>query len=308
MPINARPISWAPDKLLPGYESATLDFPPDYDGPVVATLVRKAGAPKHGRAVLYIHGFIDYFFQAHMAERFEAEGWSFHALDLRKHGRSMLPGQHPCFCKRIEEYFPDLTRAIGIVCEETRGPLLLAGHSTGGLIASLYADAGEKKDRIAALWLNSPFFDFNVASAERFKLGIAAATGILFPFMADPKGLPRDYARSLHKDFGGEWEFDLKLKPLEGFPLFFGWVGAILAAHSKVHAGLSIACPILVMHSDGADIVLGWRSIAKWSPGLGKKVTVHKFPGALHDLVLSKPQIRDGVFSALFAWLESEKV
>ena len=303
MPINAKQISWAPDKLLPGYESVTLEFPPDYDGRVVATLVRKAATARRKRAVLYVHGFIDYFFQAHMAERFEAEGWSFYALDLRKHGRSLLPDQHPCFCKRIDEYFPDITRALEIIEGEVGGPVLLAGHSTGGLIASLYADAGEKKESVAALWLNSPFFEFNVPPADRFKLGVAAAAGILFPFLKDPKGLPRDYAKSLHRDYGGEWEFDFRLKPLDGFPLYFGWVGAILAAHAKVHAGLSVACRVLVMHSDEADIVLGWRTIEKWSPGIGKDVTVMRFPGALHDLVLSTAAIREDVSAKLFGWL-----
>lgn len=301
--MDGRRVSWAADTLMPGYESATLEFPPDYDGPVVATLVRKAGAAPQKRAVLYVHGFIDYFFQAHMAGRFGAEGWAFYALDLRKHGRSLLPGQHPCFCKRIDEYFADITRAIGIVIENVDGPLLLAGHSTGGLIASLYADSGERRDRISALWLNSPFFEFSVPPADRFKLGIAAATGIFFPFLKDPKGLRRDYPISLHKDYSGEWDFDLRLKPIEGFPLYFGWVGAVLAAHSRVHAGLSVACPVLVMHSDGADIVLEWRSIAKWAPGVGQDVTVMQFPGGLHDLVLSKAEIREAVFAKLFGWL-----
>ena len=305
---NAKGLSWAPDKLLLGFEAATLEFPPDYDGPVVATLVRKAGAGTKKRAVLYVHGFIDYFFQAHMAERFEAEGWGFYAIDLRKHGRSMLPGQHPCFCKRIDEYFADVTRAIEGICNEVDGPLLLAGHSTGGLICSLYADAGEHRNRLSALWLNSPFFDFKVPRADRFKLGVAAATGIFFPFMSDPKGLPRDYAASLHKEFGGEWDFDLKLKPLTGFPLYFGWVGAAMAAHSKVHAGLSIACPVLVMYSDQADIVLNWRDIAKWGPGVGKDVTMQQYPGGLHDLVLSRPPIRESVLGALFAWLGRKRL
>ena len=297
--------TWLPDRLLSGYESTKLDFPPDYDGPVVATLVRKSGGSPHKRAVLYVHGFVDYFFQAHMAERFEEEGWAFYALDLRKHGRSLLPDQHPCFCKRIDEYFPDITRAIGIVKEAVEGPLLLAGHSTGGLIAALYADHGEKKDAIAALWLNSPFFDFKVGPADRFKLGMAAATGVFMPFMKDPKGLRREYPISLHKDYEGEWDFDLKLKPIEGFPIYFGWVGAVLAAHSKAHAGLTIACPALVMHSDKADIVLGWRDIAKWAPGIGKDVTVQQFPGGLHDLVLSKVAIREDVFAKLFAWTKA---
>lgn len=293
---------WAPDGQLPGYESMTLAFAPDYDGMVVATLVRKAG-PRQARAALYVHGFIDYFFQSHMGDRFEAEGWSFYAIDLRKHGRSMLAGQHPCFCKRIDEYFADLTRSIDLITAEVGGPLLLAGHSTGGLVASLYADAGERRERISALWLNSPFFEFNVPAGDRFKLGVAAAMGLLFPFLTDPKGLSPDYPKSLHKDYQGEWAFDLKLKPIKGFPLHFGWMGAVLAAHDKVHAGLSIRCPVLVMHSDEADIVLGWRGILKWSPGLGRDVALEKFPGALHDLVLSRAEIREEVFERLFAWL-----
>lgn len=301
--MSGQTLAWVPDALLPGFESATMVFAPDYDGMVVATLVRRAGVARGRRAVLYVHGFIDYFFQAHMGERFEAKGWSFHAVDLRKHGRSLLPGQHPCFCKRIDEYFADLTRAIDEISREVDGPLLLAGHSTGGLVAALYAHAGERRERISALWLNSPFFAFRASGADRFKLGVAAATGILFPFLADPKGLPPDYAKSIHRDHQGEWEFDLALKPIAGFPIHFGWIGAVLAAHEKVHAGLSIAPPVLVMHSDEADIVLDWRDIVKWSPALGRDVTLQKFPGGLHDLVLSRAEIREEVFENLFAWL-----
>ncbi len=37
------------------------------------------------KAVLYIHGFIDYFFQTEMAEQFNQHGYDFYALDLRKY-------------------------------------------------------------------------------------------------------------------------------------------------------------------------------------------------------------------------------
>jgi hypothetical protein len=57
------------------------------------------------------------------------------------------------------------------------------------------------------------------------------------------------------------------------------------------------------MYSDEADIVLGWRQIAQWSPRLGKDVTIEQFPGGLHDLVLSKAPIRENLFRALFSWL-----
>jgi alpha-beta hydrolase superfamily lysophospholipase len=291
---------WVEDSLLPGFEAKTLEFPDDYDGRVVATLVRlPAGSAPRG-AVLYVHGFVDYFFQRHMAERFAAEGYAFYALDLRKYGRSLLPRQHPNFCKDVAEYDADLGAAIDAI----GAPVLLAAHSTGGLICSVYAARGARREQIRALWLNSPFFDWNVPPFRRAQLGVAALAGRAFPFLNDPKALSPANVRSLHRKFGGEWDFDLRLKPEYGFPTYFGWVGAILAAQARVHAGLEIACPVLTMHSDESDIVLDWRHMAKWGRTLGPRAAVLAFPGGLHDLVLSRREVRDAVFSALFSWAE----
>jgi alpha-beta hydrolase superfamily lysophospholipase len=104
--------TWQPDPLLRGFEALELHFPEDYDGAVLATLVRLPGGEAPRGAVLYVHGFADYFFQRHMAERFAAEGYAFYAIDLRKHGRSLRPHQHPNFCKSMLEYYADITRAI----------------------------------------------------------------------------------------------------------------------------------------------------------------------------------------------------
>lgn len=285
---------WRPDRFLPGFEALELEFPGDYDGAVVATLVRLPAGDAPRGAVLYVHGYCDYFFQRHMAERFAAEGYAFHALDLRKHGRSLRPHQHPNFCKRIEEYYADLTRAL----DEIGSPVLLAGHSTGGLVCSLYAHEGERRDRVAALWLNSPFFDWRLAEWKRPQLHVAAAMGRVSPFMRSPEKLSRVYTEGLLQD----WSFDTTLKPVEGFPVFLGWIAAINDAHAKVQRGLSIACPVLAMHSDESDIVLDWRDISRYARGLGPEVTVLAFPGGLHDLVLSRAQVREEVFRQLFAW------
>jgi alpha-beta hydrolase superfamily lysophospholipase len=287
--------SWQPDRFLPGFEALELEFPDDYDGPVVATLVRlPAGSAPRG-PVLYVHGYNDYFFQAHMARRFAAEGYAFHALDLRKHGRSMRAHQHPNFCKDVAEYYADLGRAI----EEIGAPVLLAGHSTGGLVCSLYAHEGARKDEVAALWLNSPFFEWNIKDWKRPQLHMAAALGRFAPFTKSPDRLPRGNTDML---LASGWEFDTALKPREAFPVFLGWIGAISDAQAKVHRGLSIQCPVLCMHSDEADVVLDWRHMARHARGLGPDVTVLAFPGGLHDLVLSRPEIREEVFRQLFAW------
>ena len=290
--------AWRADRLLPGFEALEFAFPDDYDGRVVSTLVRLPAGDARRGAALYVHGFVDYFFQRHMAERFAAEGYAFHALDLRKHGRSLLARQHPCFCSDLAEHHADITRAL----EEIGAPVLLAGHSTGGLDCALYAAAGERRGQVRSLWLNSPFFDWKVTPFKRAQLGAAALAGRAFPFLNDPKALRPEYVRSLHREFGGEWEFDLALKPLHGFPAYFGWIGAVLAAQARVHAGLDIGCPVLTMHADESDIVLDWRHIARWGRTLGRDATVLAFPGGLHDLVLSRQEIREAVFREFFSW------
>jgi alpha-beta hydrolase superfamily lysophospholipase len=289
---------WKPDLLLPGFEAATLALPDDDEGRVVATLVRLPGGDAPNGPVLYVHVFVDYFFQRHMAERFAAEGYAFHALDLRKYGRSLLAHQHPNFCRSLAEYDAEIGAAIDAI----GGPVLLVGHSTGGLICALYAARGARRGQVRALWLNSPFFDWNVPPFKRAQLGVAALVGQAFPYLNDPKGLRRAYGRSLHRDFGGEWDYDLRLKPVEGFPVYFGWVGAVLAGHHRVHAGLDIGCPVLTMHSDESDIVLDWRHIARWGRTLGQRASVLQFPGGFHDLVLSPREVREAVFNALFTW------
>ena len=63
---------WQPDRLLAGFESLELEFPADYEGAVVSTLVRLPTPNAPRGAVLYVHGFSEYFFQRHLAERFAA--------------------------------------------------------------------------------------------------------------------------------------------------------------------------------------------------------------------------------------------
>ncbi|GAB3943960.1 hypothetical protein GCM10027614_33380 [Micromonospora vulcania] len=157
-----------PDVLGPPYERQTIELGTDDEGPVVATLVRRRAERPTGRAVLYVHGFVDYFFQTHLADFFAERGWDFYALDLRKYGRSLLPHQTPNFCQDISDYFPELDAAAEIIrADHGHDTLLAMGHSTGGLIISLWADARRDAGTVDGLVLNSPFFDLNAPWAVR---------------------------------------------------------------------------------------------------------------------------------------------
>ena len=51
--------AWRADPLLPGFEALELRFPDDYDGAVLATLVRLPAGEAPRGAARYVHGFAD---------------------------------------------------------------------------------------------------------------------------------------------------------------------------------------------------------------------------------------------------------
>ncbi|GGF23503.1 alpha/beta hydrolase [Youhaiella tibetensis] len=307
------------DILGPDWDARVIPLPPDAEGPVVATLVHRPGPPAHRRAVLYVHGFVDYFFQTHLAREWEQRRYSFYALDLRKYGRSLLPHQTPNFCLDLAEYDGDLDAAISVLRDEFgHDVVVLMAHSTGGLIASLWANKRRKANPIDALVLNSPWFDLNGTRFER-TLGtwFVNAVGAMAPRLG-VSDLGDHYGRSLHVSTGGKWDYDLDLKPLNGFPVLAGWVRAIRLGHAELHRGLDIACPALVCTStasgpnrrwhaaiDRTDSVLNVADIAAQSIKLGRIVTLVRIENGIHDLTLSSEPARSRFFSEVFRWAEA---
>ncbi|MCD0452773.1 alpha/beta hydrolase [Actinocorallia sp. API 0066] len=306
------------DILGPGYEAREIPLPSDAEGEVVATLVRRTGGAPTRRAVLYVHGFVDYFFQTHLADFYAARGFDFYALDLRKYGRSLRPHQTANMVESLSEYFAELDEAVRIIRED-HDVLLVNGHSTGGLITALWADRVQGRGLVQGLFLNSPFFDLNETAVMRAAgVGVARSLRGVRPLAKLPAPLSSVYVTTIHRDFDGEWDFDLKLKPFEGFPVRAGWLAAIRRGQKRVHAGLAIDVPVLVMASTrtvparaggegitGSDIVLDVEHIAKWSPGLGAHVTIVRIENGLHDLVLSAKPARDQVFTELGRWIDA---
>lgn len=301
------------------FEYRTLDFPADYDGPVAATLIRASlPAQDTRRAVLYVHGYIDYFFQEHLAEAFVAHGYRFYAVELRKYGRSLREGQHPDFARSMYEYYPDLTESIRHIREEGASGIVLLGHSTGGLLAALYADDGPQREAIRCVVLNSPFLEFNTTWFKKHvQIPLAALVSIVFPFAHKKNELSPLYARSVHKHYRGEWDFDTSLKPIEGIPLYFSWLRAVRNGQRRIRRGLHIAVPVLVMSSDKSyfgktwsdelfesDSVLNVEDIRRRAPKLGQCVTYVAVEGGMHDLFLSREAVRTEAFRIVFGWLE----
>lgn len=300
------------------FTTQTINLKQDYEGKVTATLIASKKNVGKRKSVLYLHGYVDYFFHPHLAEEFNANHFDFYALDLRKYGRSLMKHQHPNYCKDIEEYFEEISIAIRQIHNEGNGEVFLLGHSTGGLTASNYMNFGQEKDLVNGLILNSPFLDFNQTKIEKTIIPILARPiAGLFPYAKIEGALSPAYPESIHKDFHGEWDFNLAWKPIQGFPTYFKWVLAIRTAQNKLKNS-TIQVPILVMHSSASskiskyseettkqDIVLNVEDIKRIGAKLGENVMLLEVKNGIHDLFLSSKKVREKAFKDMFAWLNN---
>lgn len=320
--MTTQQLDYRPDVLGSGYEQLTINLPNDYDGKVTATLVRKKAAQTTKKAVLYIHGFIDYFFQKEMAEQFNQHGYDFYALDLRKYGRSYLPHQKYYYVLNLNEYDAEISKALEIIGQEGHDSVVLSGHSTGGLITTLYAAHYPNHPLIKALWCNSPFYGFNMPTwKKKLALPRLSALGKRLPNLKFPSELNKWYTTSLHKDLKGEWDFNLEWKKKTYPKVYLSFVHAIFESQKEIQIGAQVNVPTLIMHShkttnprkfnrdaQTTDVILDVKDIVKYGNKLQGDVNVMTIQNGLHDLVLSAPDVRANVYAALFQWLEQKEI
>jgi alpha-beta hydrolase superfamily lysophospholipase len=322
--------------MLQGFWKHTIDLGSDYDGPITATLVRRPKERSRECAVLYVHGYVDYFLQPHLADFYEdvpvpgttRDGCDFFALDLRKYGRSLPRGYpYPNFAKNLDEYFTEIRYALRFIKSEGYRFVLLNGHSTGALVVARYLQDEPQPSDVDAVFLNSPFLGFNDRDLSPFRERVARFLGRMAPHSGGKSTVPLWYARSLLRrsdtcaDCHGRWTFDVHLKPIKGFKVFLGWVRAILIGQERARRG-GIRQPILILHSarsnNGtdsiwheeyrrADLVLDVEDIKTGGPKLGvnggENVTVRPIEGGVHDLSLSDPDALARTFGEVTAWL-----
>lgn len=305
-------------------------FPGDPPGPLTATLVRR-NPPHHPRAVLYVHGWSDYFFQTHVADYADRLGFDFYALDLRRFGRNLLdvssgdgpdasPGEEPRvrgdvaggFVTDLRDYGSEIDLAMAEI-SRTHDRVTLVGHSLGGLVTSLYADA--RPGVVNGLVLNAPWIA-NQAPVM-LQAAVRQASRIGDPLRVIP--LPDNglYRRATHVDLGGQWRFDLRIKSnSERFRVRVGWMHAVLEAHAAVRRGLHIDTPVFVGMSAASgnpvrwgpevtstDTIIDVGEVAKAAPRLGNTVTVAKISGGMHDLALSVDDVRRHAAKELERWV-----
>ena len=324
--MTAVQAEWT-DDVLPGYRQSTLALgaDPDGEGELFATLVRPADPTHSSSVVLAVHGYTDYFFNTDLADFFSARGRRFYGLDLDRCGRSWRSGQTPHFTTDLARYDRELERAMAVIAAENPGSrVLVYGHSTGGLVVSLWLNRVRERGEttalgVAGLVLNSPFLDLNGPAILRTRatstaIG-AASRGRKTRVVRGPGS--GGYGLTLHRAYHGEFDYNLAWKPLGGFPVTVGWIHAIRRGQARLHRGLDVGVPNLVLRSDHSvaetagtealqrgDAVLDVAHIARWAGCLGNRTTSVPVIDAKHDVFLSLAEPRAAAYAELDRWLK----
>lgn len=136
--------------------------------------------------LLLIHGIAEHAGRhAHVASRFAAAGIETHAFDLRGFGGS---AGRRAYVGRWSEYHDDLEDQLTAI-RATAGelPVVLYGHSMGGLIALGYVLADPPRPAPDLLVLSAPAI---AAIVARWKRDLADVLGRVLPRLEIPNDLP----------------------------------------------------------------------------------------------------------------------
>ena len=247
------------------------------------------------RAVLLlVHGLAEHSGRYEgFAEFFTAAGFAVHALDHSGHGRS--DGRRGYIRK-----FSDFTDALGIFVGEVRKqhpdlPMVLVGHSMGGLIASAYLI--EHQSEFAMAVLSGPAIKAH-EEPPKIAIWVMRLLARLLPRLGviqlDASGVSRDP--------------EVVQKYINDPLVYSGKVSARLTVEmfktmNSVVAGASgIRLPVLLLHG-GADTlaaVSGSQVLHDAISSEDKKIVVY---GGVYHEIFNEPERLD-IMSEMRAWID----
>jgi acylglycerol lipase len=252
------------------------------------TLLTRHWAADPARAtVVLVHGLAEHSGRYEHVGAFLAErGYDTHGFDLRGHGGS---GGRRVDVRRFDDFLDDIE--LIITGARTPGrPLVLYGHSLGGLLATSYAESDRPQPDL--LVLSAPALDANLSG---FLEGMLQVLGRFAPLMR--VGSPVEGEQLSRDPEVGRRYFADPLVSTKGTARF----GRItLRAMKAATAGIgAIRVPTLVIHGEDDPLV----PVATTAP-LGDLPGCERivFPGLRHE-THNEPEWRD-VLGKVTGWID----
>jgi len=250
--------------------------------------------------IVIVHGLGEHIGRhSHVAARLNKSGWSVVGYDQRGHGAS--PGERGRIAAD-DDLLADLGAVVDAVRAETSGPLVLLGHSLGGLVVARFVAAALESPRPAwqrdvdALVLSSPALDIGMTGARRTVLAtlekvtpnLGIGNGL------DATGISRDPA--VVAAYRADPLVHDRIAPrLVRFLADAGPMVRALAPRWQV--------PTLLLYAGSDRLVVPAGSAAFAAAAPAAVVTARPFASLFHE-IFNEPE-QDEVLGVLTAWLDT---
>lgn len=264
----------------------------------------KPGPEPARGTVLLVHGLGEHIARyEHVAAHLNRWGWHVVGHDQRGHGASGGPrGDVPDGTRLLQ----DLALMIDEVRADPllgRGPLVMLGHSMGGLVAGRFAAGGVGGARpdwfrpLDALVLSSPAFDPGMSAFQKLLLKLSLP---LLPHLALGNGLKVDWisrSRAVVEAYAADPLVHDRVTPTLVQMIVAGGAHVIAAAPQW-------QLPTLLLWA-GSDRCVAPRGSAAFAAAApGEWVQTQCFAGLYHE-IFNEPE-QGEVFERLRLWLEQK--
>jgi alpha-beta hydrolase superfamily lysophospholipase len=254
-------------------------------------------AAEPAAAIALVHGYGEHGGRhAWFGEAMTARGYAVYAYDLRGHGQSSgIRGQ----IERFDDYLDDTAVFLDEVrCVQPGGPVVLLGHSMGGLICARFAE--ERPCDVRALILSSPFLGMAFEPSAA-KLAGAKLLSVVWP--------RRDVGNTLLAE---DLSHDKAVvaayvtDPLVHHVAPARWAAETLKAQDAALAGARrVTLPLLLLY--GKEDAIADPAFAEAffaTAGSADKKLVH-YEGFYHELFneIGRAQVFDDVAGWLAGWV-----
>ena len=250
--------------------------------------------------IVIVHGLGEHIGRyAHVAARLNAGRWSVVGYDQRGHGAS--PGERGRIAAG-DDLLVDLAAVVDDARAEASGPLVLLGHSLGGLVAGRFVAGGLESPRPAwqrdvdALVMSSPALDIGMTAGKR---ALLATLERLAPNLGIGNGLE---VAAISRDAA-------VVSAYRADPLVHDRIAPRLARFLADAGPLVRALaprwtvPTLLLYAGSDRLVAPAGSAAFAAAAPEGVVTSRAFAPLFHE-IFNEPE-RDEVLAVLTAWLDT---
>ena len=287
------------------YKTKNINF----DNKNLKIIYRKT---KNDKAIIWIPGFNDYFYNFYIGNKFVENGYDIYAISLNNYMTNQ--NENKFNCNSSSEIINSIDKLIEeIINIKLYNNYYLYGHSMGGLIAVNYLEYGKYKNLFKKLILNSPFFDFNLDTITKFILNyIIYYLAYLFPRCELRKKtyVPNYLSLNISKRF----YINLNYKTDYLCQIYFSWIKSISTLQYNIfRSRINLKIPIFVLYCDKTTIfendnmvgddTLNVEDIDYYSDNIGDNVKKIKVKNSIHDIFSSSIQVINYAFNKTLEWL-----